>query len=131
MTLLQYRTIFIMILVLLVAVISAATPRASLAQSNLTLMETVDANSNLSMMADLLRQSGVNNMLNENGPFTLFAPTNAAFDALGGETVARLQADPTLLRQTMLTHVVTGRNRLERICEQGQGCWSVISSISA
>jgi len=44
------------------------------------------------------------------GPFTVFAPTDAAFDALPDGTLEELLADPTGdLAQILLYHVVSGR----------------------
>ena len=49
--------------------------------------------------------------LSGEGPFTVFAPTDAAFDALPEGTVASLLEDPTgELAQILLYHVVAGRS---------------------
>lgn len=40
---------------------------------------------------------------------TLFAPTNAAFEALGEDAVNALLADPTALTNALLNHVANGR----------------------
>lgn len=44
----------------------------------------------------------------EAGTFTVFAPTNEAFDAVPQETMDALAADPALLEEVLLTHVVSG-----------------------
>ncbi len=44
-----------------------------------------------------------------NGPFTVFAPTNAAFDAVDDDLLAAVLADPSGLLTTVLTyHVISG-----------------------
>ena len=43
------------------------------------------------------------------GPFTVFAPTNAAFAKLSTATVAALTADPALLAKVLTYHVVSGK----------------------
>ncbi len=43
------------------------------------------------------------------GPFTVFAPTDAAFAKLPEGTVEHLLANPEQLRQVLLYHVVPGR----------------------
>ena len=43
------------------------------------------------------------------GPFTVFAPTNAAFDALPAGVKAALSKDANLLKQVLEFHVVDGR----------------------
>jgi uncharacterized surface protein with fasciclin (FAS1) repeats len=42
------------------------------------------------------------------GPFTVFAPTDAAFAKLPAGTVESLLADPAALKQILLYHVVAG-----------------------
>ena len=43
------------------------------------------------------------------GPFTVFAPTDAAFAALPAGTLDKLLADPAALKQVLLYHVVSGK----------------------
>ena len=43
------------------------------------------------------------------GPFTVFAPTNGAFDALPGDVKDALTKNPTLLKKVLEFHVVDGR----------------------
>ena len=43
------------------------------------------------------------------GPFTVFAPTNAAFGALPAATRAQLSQDPQRLKAILLYHVIPGR----------------------
>ena len=42
------------------------------------------------------------------GPFTLFAPTDAAFKALPAGALDSLIADPDKLKKVLLNHVVSG-----------------------
>ena len=43
------------------------------------------------------------------GPFTVFAPSDAAFGQLDAATFAAIQADPELLKKVLRYHVVSGR----------------------
>jgi len=52
--------------------------------------------------------AGLNNTLSQQGAFTLFAPTNDAFDALGEETLNLLLATPDQLQDLLLYHTVQG-----------------------
>ena len=54
------------------------------------------------------------NVLKGTGPFTVFAPTNAAFEAIS-ETTATLTADQ--LRDVLLYHVVAGNVRAEDLSD--------------
>ncbi len=67
------------------------------------------ANPNLSTLATALRVAGLDSTLAAGGPFTVFAPTNAAFAALPPATLNSLLANPTQLAQVLLFHVASGQ----------------------
>ncbi len=67
------------------------------------------ANPNLSTLATALRVAGLDATLAAGGPFTVFAPTNAAFAALPAATLNGLLANPTQLAQVLLFHVASGQ----------------------
>jgi uncharacterized surface protein with fasciclin (FAS1) repeats len=56
-----------------------------------------------------VRAAGLVDTLNGPGPFTVFAPTDAAFAKLPAGTLNSLLANPDQLRQILLYHVVSGR----------------------
>lgn len=63
----------------------------------------------LSTLASLIQQAGLKSALEAPGPFTVFAPTDAAFDAVPAETIAALQSDPDELARVLQYHVVSGK----------------------
>ncbi|NND74764.1 MAG: OmpA family protein [Ilumatobacter sp.] len=68
---------------------------------------TVIANdSQFSTLAGLIRDAGLGETFAQEGPFTIFAPTNEAFQALGPDVVAALGRDQELLA-TVLRHHAT------------------------
>lgn len=69
-----------------------------------------------------LSSSGMQSTLSGNGPFTLFAPTDLAFEFLGTETTARLLADTNqeLLARVMRHHIVPGRFAAEDLTDGQQ-----------
>jgi uncharacterized surface protein with fasciclin (FAS1) repeats len=67
------------------------------------------SNANLSTLATALRLTGLDAVLAAGGPFTVFAPTNAAFAALPSATLNALLADPAALAQVLLFHVASGQ----------------------
>lgn len=89
-----------------------------------TLVDQAQANPEYSMLAEAIKLAGLTDALsiddpeNESYPMTLFAPTNAAFEALmaqlngafGYETLADVPAD--VLQQILLYHTVAGENAL-------------------
>ncbi len=56
----------------------------------------------LSTLATALRVAGLDGTVATGGPFTVFAPTNAAFAALPAATLNSLLANPTQLAQVLL-----------------------------
>lgn len=62
-----------------------------------------------STLVGLLQDAGLDTVLDDaDGTFTVFAPTNEAFDAVDQATMDALAADPDLLETVLLTHVVSG-----------------------
>jgi len=53
--------------------------------------------------------AGLGETLADGGPFTVFAPTDDAFEVLPQETVQGLLADPPTLVRILTYHVVPGR----------------------
>jgi len=62
----------------------------------------------LTTLATAIEAVGLNKTLNTDGPFTVFAPTNEAFDALPEGTLEYLLANPAELTDILLYHVVAG-----------------------
>jgi len=55
-----------------------------------------------------IQAAGLQEVLSEKGPFTVFAPTDEAFAKLPDGTVEALLADPEALKQVLLYHVTEG-----------------------
>jgi uncharacterized surface protein with fasciclin (FAS1) repeats len=60
-------------------------------------------------LASLLNDTGLASTLKGKGPFTVFAPTDAAFAKVPKSTLAALAKDPEQLRAILLYHVAPGR----------------------
>ncbi len=74
---------------------------------NSTITEIVTTNSDFSLLKTALVQAGLTDVLSGAGPFTVFAPNNAAFAAAGLDTEAKLKAVPVeTLKKILLYHVV-------------------------
>lgn len=71
--------------------------------------EVIDSNASLSTLAQALTVAGVESLSAE-GPFTVFAPTNAAFEALPEGTLDTLLMPENVdqLRAILQLHVVPG-----------------------
>ena len=63
----------------------------------------------LTTLEKALDDTGLRKQLAGKGPFTLFAPSNAAFKMLGRKRSAALIADPKELKVVLLNHIVKGK----------------------
>src|SRR4051812_23739729 len=74
-----------------------------------TIVETAVSAGSFNTLVAAVQAAGLVDTLNGDGPFTVFAPTDAAFDALPEGTVAGLLADIPALTKILTYHVVPGR----------------------
>lgn len=90
-------------------------------ESGDTLVDVVSTNENLSTLATAVEAGGLAESLSADGPFTVFAPTNAAFETLPDGTLDSLLLDENqMMLQGILTHhVVEGAIRADDI-QDGQ-----------
>ncbi|MEO6651450.1 MAG: fasciclin domain-containing protein [Ilumatobacteraceae bacterium] len=70
-----------------------------------TIVDIVAANPGLGFLSLLLAET---DFPGADGPVTLFAPSNAAFDAVSAELAALLQNDPAMLATVLRHHAVSG-----------------------
>mgnify|MGYP000980423329 CR=1 FL=1 len=74
-----------------------------------SLLQIASDNPDFSTLAAAIQTTGLTTTLQEGGPFTVFAPNNAAFAKLPPGTVETLLANPDRLKSILLYHVVSGR----------------------
>lgn len=74
------------------------------------IMEAIAASADHRRLAEALRATGLDAALSGPGPFTLLAPTDAAFDTLRPRVESdRLRADTALLGRTLRGHILPAR----------------------
>ena len=79
-------------------------------QSNpVSLADTIAAKPELSTLSSLITKAGLTDTLKGAGPFTVFAPDNAAFAKVPAKTMADLGNDPAKLKAVLTFHVVPGK----------------------
>lgn len=99
------RKLFVLLSVLVLLSISVIP---AFAQSR-TIVDIAVRDSRFSTLVAAVSAAGLVDTLSGPGPFTVFAPTNRAFAALGSDTINALLADPSgALTQILLYHVVAG-----------------------
>ncbi|XP_029169808.1 uncharacterized protein LOC114939590 isoform X2 [Nylanderia fulva] len=99
-------------------------PSTEISQDNLAALLRREG---LFAMAKYLRQSGLDNVLNETGPYTIFIPTDKAFRTLlvqlGGPEKAeeKFHDNPRLLSGLLLHHVIPGAFRIDSLQDEMTG----------
>ncbi|MCC5931989.1 MAG: fasciclin domain-containing protein [Cyclobacteriaceae bacterium] len=73
------------------------------------IVQLATANPNLSTLVTAINAAGLGSTLSGQGPFTVFAPNNAAFNALPSGTLDALLANPSDLAEILQYHVVGQR----------------------
>ena len=94
----------------LVAAFAVLAPAASAkpAAGESDIVSTAVAAGQFTTLASLLQAAGLVDTLKTGGPFTVFAPTDAAFAKVPKATLDALAADPAKLKAVLLYHVVQG-----------------------
>lgn len=77
-----------------------------------TIVDAALATPDLKTLADAVVAAGLVGTLNGKGPFTVFAPTNAAFGKIPPAVLASIVGDVSLLTAVLTYHVVPGNGHL-------------------
>jgi uncharacterized surface protein with fasciclin (FAS1) repeats len=94
---------------LVVATLVAPSGMAMAQQPQADIVDTAVAAGSFTTLAAALQAAGLVDTLKGDGPFTVFAPTDAAFAKLPAGTLEALLADPAKLQAVLTYHVVPGR----------------------
>ncbi|GAB5492503.1 MAG: hypothetical protein Phog2KO_27180 [Phototrophicaceae bacterium] len=73
-----------------------------------TIVDVATGNEDFSTLVSLVEAAGLADTLNGEGPYTVFAPSNAAFEAVPQAVLDYLVANPDLLTAVLTYHVVDG-----------------------
>ncbi|XP_014856499.1 PREDICTED: periostin-like isoform X2 [Poecilia mexicana] len=71
-----------------------------------TIQDYIEVEEDLTTLADVAQTAGLLEKLGQPGFYTLFAPTNDAFDKIGGDTMERLLSDKDVLRALLNFHLL-------------------------
>ena len=91
--------------VAVIAPVAGAAPQAP----KQNIVKTAVAAGQFKTLASLLTSAGLVMTLEGKGPYTVFAPTDAAFAKVPKATLAKLGKDKALLKSVLLYHVVSGK----------------------
>jgi len=87
---------------------ASTAPSASAAAMTKDIVETATEAGSFKTLVTAVKAAGLAETLEGKGPFTVFAPTDAAFAALPAGTLDGLLKDPAALKKILLFHVVPG-----------------------
>ena len=94
-----------------------AQARPAAAQES-NIVETAVAAGNFDTLVSLVKKAGLAGTLSGDGPFTVFAPTDAAFAKVPKKTLKALGKDKAKLKAVLLYHVASGRLAAKRVVKR-------------
>ena len=103
---------------LAVMVLAVAASPASAARQDQDIVETATAAGDFTTLTKLLKRAGLVNALKEPGPYTVFAPTDAAFAKVPAKKLDALLESKKKLRSVLLYHVVGKRLTAARVVKR-------------
>ena len=101
---------FLLTAVIAVVALPALVPLASAQTTRkANIVQTAVAAGQFKTLVALVKEAGLAGTLQGKGPFTVFAPTDAAFAKVPKATLAALKHDRAKLRAVLLYHVLKGK----------------------
>jgi uncharacterized surface protein with fasciclin (FAS1) repeats len=91
------------------AVSVAGVPATARPSEDKDIVQTAQAAGNFKTLTKLVTKAGLAATLSQPGPYTLFAPTDAAFKKVPKSTLKSLAKNKAKLRAVLLYHVVAGK----------------------
>lgn len=123
------KTIFVLLAIFVIAVTVIAgctqptppatpTPTPTMTPAPKTIVETAVADGRFNTLVSAVQAANLVGTLNGAGPFTVFAPTDNAFNNLPPGTVATLLKEPEgQLKQILLYHVISGSYNTDQLVQ--------------
>jgi phosphate binding protein len=93
---------------LVLAILVLTLPFVGVSAQDATIVEIAAGNPDFSTLVAAVQAAGLAETLSGEGPFTVFAPTNAAFEALPAGVVDYLLSNTDMLTAVLTYHVVPG-----------------------
>ena len=102
-------TIFSNHRVLIAAAVVVTLAGCATQSKPLSVADTIASKPELSTLSGLVVKAGLTDTLKGTGPFTVFAPTDAAFSKVPAKTMEELGKDPAKLKAVLTYHVIPGK----------------------
>ena len=81
----------------------------AMAQAPTNLHDTLAAAGNYKTFLSLVDKANVQELTSMSGPFTVFAPTDAAFATVPKATMDKIMGDPAIVRDVVYFHITPGK----------------------
>ena len=88
--------------------VASAASNTPEARQDKNIVQVASGAPQFSTLVSLIKKAGLVKTLSGKGPFTVLAPTNAAFNKVPKDTLNAIAADKTLLTKVLTYHVVAG-----------------------
>ena len=87
------------------------------AQTSPSIVETTEKSDNHKLLAAAVKATDIDDILAESGPFTVFAPSDAAFQRFSADKLQQLMSsnDKSKLKSLVSYHIVAGKLTASRI----------------
>jgi uncharacterized surface protein with fasciclin (FAS1) repeats len=89
----------------------------NMAAEEMNIVETAEANGNFTNLIGALQEAGLVDTLSSEGPFTVFAPDDTAFNKLAPEDLKALLENKDELTKVLTFHVAEGRIMAEDLMD--------------
>lgn len=86
-----------------------------------SILESAKADGNFKTLAKAITAAGLGETLAGSGPFTVFAPSDAAFAKIPENELEGLLKDQPKLKKILLHHVIPGKVRAEDVLKMKDG----------
>jgi len=103
------RTILALAGLAAVLATAVASPSAAAPRTEQDIVATAVAAGHFTTLTKLVKRAGLVSTLRQPGPYTVFAPTDAAFKKVPKRTLTMLLRNKAKLRAVLLYHVVVGK----------------------
>jgi uncharacterized surface protein with fasciclin (FAS1) repeats len=100
---------------LFITVIAALTALTALPATAEDLLDTARRAGSFKTFIDAVRTAGLTTQMKANGPYTIFMPTDAAFDQLDAGRWEALQQDKDQLSRVLRYHVIPGKVKVTEV----------------
>jgi uncharacterized surface protein with fasciclin (FAS1) repeats len=105
----RIRTILVLLAVTAVAAAAIGAPASAGPRTENDIVATAASAGQFKTLTKLLGRAGLVSALRQPGPYTVFAPTDAAFKKVPKKTLTALLRNKAKLKAVLLYHVVSGK----------------------